>query len=84
VSAPERRQEVHTRHDGSTHVTTWTKTAWHCVACGLSEVWEDDCDDYYAGSDFRCASCGASFEHPEVGQSSDVPNVLAKATEPRA
>jgi hypothetical protein len=63
----ETRVDTHVRADGSTSRTTWTKTEWFCVGCGCQEVWEDDCDDYYEGTDFRCAVCDASFRHPIVG-----------------
>lgn len=63
--------QTHVRRDGSTYTTVWTKTDHFCVECGKQAVWENDCDDYYMGTDFCCAKCGAGFRHPSGPAASD-------------
>jgi hypothetical protein len=48
---------------------SWEKTELFCPACGKREVHEEQSEgDYYLGTWFLCAACGAGFHlptHPE-------------------
>jgi DNA-directed RNA polymerase subunit RPC12/RpoP len=41
-------------------------TEYACPHCGArGRVWEDNCDDYYVGTEYLCIECGGSFRLPE-------------------
>lgn len=51
------------------YTESWEKTELFCPACGKREIHEEqDYGDYYVGTWFLCAACGAGFHlptHPE-------------------
>lgn len=49
----------------------WEQTGHHCPACGELNVWRSPTrDDYYQGSPYLCAICGAEFWTQGIDDSS--------------
>lgn len=47
------------------YTESWEKTELFCPACGKRDIHEEqDCGDYYVGTWFLCAACGAGFHLP--------------------
>lgn len=49
---------------GHEKIVVFTKTDYFCMNCGKKEVWDDDCDDFYQGTNFVCFACGSEWANP--------------------
>lgn len=47
----------------------------YCRFCGHHGVWEDDCDDYYAGTGMHCLECGKSYQNLVMGNDNVVDKI---------
>lgn len=57
-----------TSQPGRTLVETWRfDPDIHCFNCGSKGLWEDTCDDYYAGPGYWCLKC-SSICHGHASQ----------------